>query len=700
MSVASKLRRYRVRWIGLAAVMSMAVAVGVSSPAAAGSTTYQYSFEFVNGTTLAGSAQDKTAFLAGAGGSSVENPTGMEVHLSCSDKFEGGWGQKDGPEQGVDTAWQLTSYSIQKIKDGKIDKSCSDNFGPPTPVGIPAIDIEKFVNGQDADDPTGPVVNVGDTVTFDYVVTNTGEVPLTSVAAVDLTLGPISCPSTTLAVGESMDCSPNSEVVTTPGQMFMEAEVTAIGATGAPGITDPIPGNGKGRLYSFSFVNGTTISGSAPDDNTFFLPNAGGTSVSSPTGMEVHLSCSDKFEGGWGEKDGPEQGVDTAWQLAAYQIIKYKDGKIDKQCGDSFFPVTQEVSDSDPVYFLAVVPANPMIDIEKSVNGEDADNPPGPTVQVGDTVTFGYVVTNTGDVPLTGVSVVDSTLGPVSCPKDTLAVGETMACGPNTEVPHQPGPMSMKATATGTGAGTPVMDMDPVNFLVIPKVSNPAIDVEKYVNGYDADEAPGPSFDVGDTVTFTYVVMNTGDVPLTGVSVVDSTLGPVNCPKTTLAVGEAMVCDPHSDVVTHPGPMFMKATATGIGGGTLVMDMDPVNFVVVKKVEHPDVDIEKYVNGHDSDYPPGLKVYVGDEVRFDYLVTNTGDTVLNDIVVVDDTLGLRTCPKTTLQPGESMWCTPATIIAEHPEYVAMYSTVTGISPRGTVVDDTDPVKFYIVERRW
>ena len=541
---------------------------------------YQYEFEFVNGITLTGSSPDKTAFIAEAGGSSVESPVGMEVHLSCSDKFPGGWGEKDGPNQSVDSAWQLSSYSIQKFKKGKLDKSCSGDFGPPTPVGVPAIDIEKFVNGVDADDPTGPVVSVGDTVTFTYVVTNTGEVPLDNVAAVDLTLGPLTCPTTSLDVGESMECDPNTEIVTTPGQHFMEAEVTATGETGAPGVTDPIPGSGKGRLYSFTFVNGITLAGNAPDDNTFFLAGAGGSSVDNPTGMDVHLSCSDKFEGGWGQKDGPEIGVDTAWQLAAFEIIKFKDGKEDKRCGDSLFPVTQEVSDSDPVYFLAEEPANPSIDIEKSVNGEDADVPPGPTVQLGSTVTFGYVVTNTGDVPLTDVSVVDSTLGPVTCPQTTLEVGETIECGPNTEVAAEIGPMSMKATVTGIGVGIPVMDMDPVNFVVVP-VPVPSIDIEKYVNGYDADDEPGPQFLVGDHLTFTYVVTNTGNTVLDDIVVVDNTLGERWCPKTTLEPGESMSCEPATIVAEHPGQGYMYADVVGSSPeGVDVTDWDPVNFFI------------------------------------------------------------------------------------------------------------------------
>src|SRR5207342_2338889 len=56
----------------------------------------------------------------------------------------------------------------------------------------PSINLLKFVNGQDADSPTGPRVPLGSTVTFTYVVTNTGNVPLANVVVSDDKLGPIS----------------------------------------------------------------------------------------------------------------------------------------------------------------------------------------------------------------------------------------------------------------------------------------------------------------------------------------------------------------------------------------------------------------------------------------------------------------------------------------------------------------------------
>ncbi|MBN1974262.1 MAG: hypothetical protein JW787_11520 [Sedimentisphaerales bacterium] len=58
---------------------------------------------------------------------------------------------------------------------------------------IPGIDVEKYVsdticgccNWDDADEPAGPVILVGDDVYWLYLVTNTGEVPLTDVVLKD-----------------------------------------------------------------------------------------------------------------------------------------------------------------------------------------------------------------------------------------------------------------------------------------------------------------------------------------------------------------------------------------------------------------------------------------------------------------------------------------------------------------------------------
>ena len=122
-----------------------------------------------------------------------------------------------------------------------------------------------------------------------------------------------------------------------------------------------------------------------------------------------------------------------------------------------------QVCDTDPSHYFGEEPGGePGIDVEKATNGEDADSPPGPTVPLYDAVcastvspfetlaercvpvaqvTWTYVVTNTGSVPLGGITVVDDKIGSITCPKTSLAPGESMTC-----------------TATGAGPGGPVRE--------------------------------------------------------------------------------------------------------------------------------------------------------------------------------------------------------------------------------------------------
>lgn len=58
-------------------------------------------------------------------------------------------------------------------------------------------------------------------------------------------------------------------------------------------------------------------------------------------------------------------------------------------------------------------PENPALSIEKSTNGEDADAAPGPIVTVGESVSWTYEVTNTGNVALTNILVTDDQEGTI-----------------------------------------------------------------------------------------------------------------------------------------------------------------------------------------------------------------------------------------------------------------------------------------------
>ena len=137
-------------------------------------------------------------------------------------------------------------------------------------------------------------------------------------------------------------------------------------------------------------------------------------------------------------------------------------------------PVTLGPGDSDLTIdagLVEFIPA-PGIDIEKATNGVDADEAPGVELIVGETATFTFVATNTGNVDLADVSINDDVLGPI-CGIENLAVGASETCETTATVTE--GQQQNVATATGqpidpaTGEpiGDPVLADDPSNHIGI-----------------------------------------------------------------------------------------------------------------------------------------------------------------------------------------------------------------------------------------
>jgi hypothetical protein len=87
------------------------------------------------------------------------------------------------------------------------------------------VRIKKSTNGQDADEAPGPTLAVGSPVAWEYVVTNTGQAGLTNVLVVDDRGVAVSCPGTTLAIGQSMTCTGSG--VATEGQYRNVGTATA-----------------------------------------------------------------------------------------------------------------------------------------------------------------------------------------------------------------------------------------------------------------------------------------------------------------------------------------------------------------------------------------------------------------------------------------------------------------------------------------
>jgi uncharacterized repeat protein (TIGR01451 family) len=186
-------------------------------------------------------------------------------------------------------------------------------------------------------------------------------------------------------------------------------------------------------------------------------------------------------------------------------------------------------------------------------------------VYSGDAVQFTYVVTNTGDLNLSDVTIVDDFGNTIYI--GDLAVGGTVA---QTVVENIATTTTNHVVATGTDpdSGT-VSAGDSVTVTVV----GAALDLEVEVN-------PSMIYS-GELVEFTYTVANTGDANLTDVSVVDG-LGAAMAP-TDLVVGESVFWQVSYRIYETTAN---AVTASGTDPlGSTVGDSDSVTVLVVEELD-------------------------------------------------------------------------------------------------------------------
>ena len=563
----------------------------------------------------------------------------------------------------------------------------------------PSIDIEKSTNGADADNAPGPLIPVGDPVRWTYEITNTGNVALRWSASDDQGVA-LACPRLVFIFpGQTIICRGGARAQA--GQYENTGTATGTTTTGTE-VTDTDPSHYFGVSSALEIQKSTNgidadvgpgpqVPVGDPVTWTYTVTNPGNVAIADVAVDDDQAGVNPAFVGGDDDSDGLLDPSET-WTFEATGTATA--GQYENTgTATGTDPQGLGLSATDPSHYFGV---SSGLEIQKSTNGADADNAPGPLVAVGDPVTWTYVVTNTGNVAISDVAVDDDQAGvnPVFQGGDDDSDGELdpsetwtfQATGTATE-----GQYENFGTATATDPlGTGLTDTDPSHYFG----ASSAIDIEKATNGADADDPPGPFIPVTDQngdptlVTWTYRVTNTGNAELTGLEVTDDHAGvTVSCPVDSLAPGRSTTCTATADAERGQYANLGTATATD-PLGTEVTDADPSHYRGVV----PGIDVEKSTNGADADNAPGPQIPVGDPVTWSYVVTNTGDDPLTDVLVTDDQGVAVSCPQTTLAPDASMTCTAPAGTAQP----GQYENLANASATGTggIVRDSDPSHYF------
>ena len=272
---------------------------------------------------------------------------------------------------------------------------------------------------------------------------------------------------------------------------------------------------------------------------------------------------------------------------------------------------------------------NPGITITKSANPTSYAAP-------NTTITYSYLVQNSGNVPLTNVGVTDPmpNLSPINCTDSSLAAGADETCAATYSTTQQDvdnGSITNTGTASGTApSGAVVTD---TSTTTVGAVQNPSVSIAKSAYPTTVTAANQP-------IVYSFLVTNTGNVTLSNIAVADTQsvasenadLSPINCPDTSLAPQANETCtatftvtqaDMDAGSITDTGSV--TTTAPSSAG---VATVNNTSSTTVSATQSPAISLTKSAS-------PGVVHELGNTVTYTFSIGNPGNVTLHGVGVTD-----------------------------------------------------------------
>ncbi|MFI6639078.1 hypothetical protein ACIBNE_05645, partial [Streptomyces sp. NPDC050504] len=612
------------------------------------------------------------------------------------------------------------------VDAGKVDNSATATGTPPgggDPVTSdpdettvpadrnPALTLVKSADKND--------LVLGETVTYSFVVTNTGNVTMSDVKVNEGKFSGSGAMSAIACPDEAKSLAPGASVTCTATYKVTQADVDAgkvdnsATATGTPpGGGDPVTSDPDETTVPSDPKPALEIVKSADKDElvlgesvtfSFKATNTGNVTLTDVKINEGKFTGSGKMSDITCPDEAKSMAPGASVTCTATYVVTQADvdnGKISNTAtatgtppgGDD--PVTSDPSTTE-------VPSDPKPALE-IVKSADMDE-----LVLGESVTYSFKATNTGNVTLTGVKINEGEftgsgkMSEITCPDEakSLAPGGSVTCTATykvTQADVDAGKIENSATATGIppSGGDPVTS-DP-DETTVPSDPNPALEIVKSADRNDLV--------LGETVTYSFVVTNTGNVTMSDVKVNEGeftgsgTMSAITCPDKakSLAPGASVTCTATYEVTqadVDNGKITNTATATGTppGGGDPVTS-DP-DETTVPSDPKPALEI---VKSADKD-----ELVAGETVTYSFKVTNTGNVTLTDVKVNEGeftgsgAMSEITCPDEakSMVPGVSVTCTATYEVTQADVdngKITNTATATGTPPGGGDPITSDP----------
>ncbi|MBT2534184.1 hypothetical protein J7E83_19050 [Arthrobacter sp. ISL-48] len=445
-------------------------------------------------------------------------------------------------------------------------------------------------------------LQLGQVITYSFEFTNTGDVPLTDIRINETGFtgtgtAPVAvCPTGPVAPAAAVTCTATYTVT----QADVDAGSISNTATGTgtppPGITTPpvsppseviVPAPPAPALTVVKSASPETITAAGqPVTYSFLVTNTGNVTLKDITVNEGNFTgtgdLSDVTCDAGAASLAPAATVTCTATYTATQADVDAGAITNTATATGTPPGTTTPPVSPPSETTVTIPAAPGITVVKSASSETI-------TAAGQSVTYSFLMTNTGNVTLKDITVNEGNftgtgdLSDVTCDAGaaSLAPGATVTCTATytvTQADVDAGSISNTATATGTPPGTTTPPVSPPSETTVAIPAAPGITVVK-----SADAGALKSLVAGQTITYSFVVTNTGNVTVTNAAVVEGDfsgagkLSQVTCPDgaASLAPGAIITCSATYTVVQADlisGTITNTAAATGRvpGGAALV----------------------------------------------------------------------------------------------------------------------------------
>jgi len=360
--------------------------------------------------------------------------------------------------------------------------------------------------------------------------------------------------------------------------------------------------------------------------------------------------------------------INQAEASLSFNGVTYTDLSDDLDTG------APNTGDDDPT--ITLIAQNPEMEVIKDDNRPYVVLP----LNVGEVIQYDIFVTNTGNVTLSSINVVDvNAQNLTGTPIITLAPGDTAHLTADhtiTQADIDAGVVDNTAIATtqfntlsvqdvsdDADPSAPGNDDDPTKTFI---EQRPELTVTKD-DGY---QLIPQNLNVGDVITYTINITNTGNVTLNDITITDNIASLSQNSISSLPVGQTVPVTASYTVTQadiNAGQISNQAIASTSFNSNPVSDVsndpdpdspstddDPTITLIVQT---PEITLTKTDN---LDLIP-QNMNVGDVINYDILVTNTGNVTFNQIVVTDPNANITSGnPVVNLAPGQT-----ANVTAEH-----------------------------------